>query len=152
MEEKKQVLSIGEQQSIAEAALHIVAQYPDFPKTVTQEKIHLDNLMELEDIGVFPTSGAAVMKRYVSGSFEAQFPFAIYYKCSPTTNAAMISKREVLDGLGKWMEEMEYPALSDGRKIQSIQRTTTVILAGKDESGAAVLRCDFTLKYFKKRR
>lgn len=151
MTDEKQALSIDEQQSIAEAVLRLVAQYPDFPKSITTSRIHLDDLKETEDIGIFPTSGAVVTKRYISGSFEAQFPFSIFYKCLPTNNAAVISKRDMLDDLAKWLEGMSYPALSDGRKIQSIQRTTTITLVAKDESGEAVFRCDFTLKYIKKR-
>lgn len=150
MTEKKVELSIEEQESIAEAVLRIVAEY-EFPKTITSKKILLDDLKDSESIGIFLTSGAVVIKKYVSGSFEGQVPFTIFYKCTPTTNAAVIEKRTVLDGLGKWMEEMEYPALSDGRKIQSIKRATTVVLDGKTEDGASVFRCGFTLKYFKKR-
>lgn len=151
MAEEKQSLSIDEQESIAEAVLRIVASYPEFPKTITEKKIHLDNLKEAESVGIYPTSGAVVLKTYVSGSFEAQFPFTIYLKCNPTTNAAVVAKREVLEGLAKWMENLEYPALSDGRKIQSIIRQSSVTLAGKDESGDAIFQCGFILKYFKKR-
>lgn len=150
MEEEKATLSIEEQQSISEAILRIVASYTDFPKAVTQKKILLDDLKDAESIGIFLTSGAVVLKKYISGSFEAQVPFIICYKCTPTTNAAVISKREVLDGLGQWMEEMEYPSLSDGRKIKSINRTTTTVLSGKTEDGASVFQFGGTLKYFKK--
>lgn len=151
MEEKKQSLSINEQESIAEAVLRIVASYPDFPRTITNKKIHLDNLKEAESIGIYPTSGAVVLRKYVSGSFEAQFPFTIYLKCNPTTNAAVVKKRELLEGLAKWMENLEYPALSDGRKIQSIARVSSVSLIEKDESGDSIFQCSFILRYFKKR-
>lgn len=151
MEEQKNNLNIGEQESVAEAVLRIVASYPDFPKTITQKKIHLDNLKEAEGIGISPASGAVVLKTYVSGSFEAQFPFTIYYKANPTTNAAVIAKRGVLERLAEWMETMEFPALSDGREIQSITRKSSVTLAGNDEAGNAVFQCGFVLKYFKKR-
>ena len=69
----KKALSITEQDNIAEAVLGVVAAYPDVP--VTQNKICLDDLKESESIGIFPLSGAVITKQYVSGSFEAQFPF-----------------------------------------------------------------------------
>lgn len=150
MAEEKAGLSIEEQESIAEAVLRIVAKYPDFPRSITSKKIFLDNLSDAESIGIFLTAGAVVLKKYISGSFEAQVPFTVDYKCTPTTNAAVIAKREVLDGLGKWMENMEYPMLTGGRKIQSIGRTTTTVLAGKTQDGASVFRFSGTLKYFKK--
>lgn len=151
MAEQKQNLSIEEQENIAEAVLRIVASYEDFPKTITENKIFLDDLKEADSIGVYPASGAVVLKTYVSGSFEAQFPFNIYLKCNPTSNAAVVEKRKVLEGIAKWMEEMEYPALSDGRNIKSIKRNTSVTLGGKDEAGNSIFQCSFTLKYFKKR-
>lgn len=151
MAEQKRNLSIGEQESVAEAVLRIVASYPDFPKTINQKKIHLDNLKEAECVGIFPGTGAVILKSYISGSFEAQFPFTIYYKANPTNNAAVISKRGVLEGLVGWIENMEYPALSGGREIQSITRVNSVTLAGNDEAGNAVFQCGFVLKYFKKR-
>lgn len=150
MAEEKKKLSIEEQESIAEAVLRIVAAYPDFPKTITAKKINLDDLKDAESIGIFPVTGAVVLKQYVSGSFEAQFPFTLCYKCTPTTNAAVVSKRNVLDGLAKWLEEIEYPALTDGRDIQKIERTTTTVLAGKDESGNSIFQCGCKLRYFKK--
>lgn len=150
MEEKKQNLSIEEQESIAEAVLRIVAGYTGFPKTITAKKIHLDDLKDVEDIGIFPTAGAVVLKKYVSGSFEAQFPFYICYKCAPSTNEAVIKKRAVLDGLAKWLENITYPALSDGREIRTIERTNATVLDGKTEDGAFIFRCSCTLKYYKK--
>ena len=151
MEEKKQQLSVDEQESIAQAVLQLVRTYPHFPKTITAKKILMDDLKDAEDIGIFPISGAVILKKYVSGSFEAQFPFVIDYKCAPTTNDAFIKKRAVLDDLAKWLSVADYPALSDCRSIKSIERTTTTASAGKTPDGNSVLRCSFTLKYFKKR-
>lgn len=151
MAEQRQSLDITEQESIAEAVLRIVASYEAFPKSITEKNIFLDDLKQADCIGVSPTGGAVVSKKFISGSFEAQFPFNIYFKCNPTTNAATVAKREVLEGLAKWMEEMEYPALTDGRKIQSIERKTAVTLAGRDEANNLIFQCGFTLKYFKKR-
>lgn len=152
MAENKEVLSVEEQESIAAAVLALVKAYTGFPKTITEKQIHIDELKSAVCIGIFPTVGAEVTKRYLSGSFEAQFPFDICYKCNPTTNDAVIDARGILDGLVKWFEGTRYPALSDGTEIQKINRTTTAVLAGKTEDGSAVFKCSCTLKYFKRRR
>lgn len=151
MADERQSLDIDEQNNIAEAVLRIVAGYPDFPATLTEKKVHLDSIDNPEEIGIFPTSGAVIVKQYISGSFEAQFPFMICYKCTPTTNQAVIEKRKVLENLCKWISSMDYPALSDGRKIEKIELTTNVVMVGKDESGASIFQCGCRLKYFKKR-
>lgn len=151
MAEEKQKLSVDEQESIAEALLRLVASFDGFPSTITQKNIFLDDLKDAESIGIYPISGAVVLKKYVSGSFEAQFPFVLYYKCNPTNNAAVIEKREVLNKLAKWLGTTEYPALSDGRTIKSIERTTPTTIAGKDAGGNSIFQCGCKLKYFKKR-
>lgn len=151
MADEKQSLDIEEQNNIAEALLRIVAGYPDFPSTITEKKVHLDSVNNEEEIGVLPTAGAVIIKQYISGSFEAQFPFMVCYKCNPTTNQAVIDKRTLLENLCKWMKTMEYPALSEGRKILQIEQTTNVVKAGEDNSGASIFQCGCRLKYFKKR-
>lgn len=151
MEKKQAVLSVEEQESIAEALLRLIAEYPDFPETTQESNIHLNDIKAAGDIGIYPASGAVVTKTYVSGSFEAQYPFDLYYKCNPTNNAAAVSANDVLDGLAKWLETAAYPELSDGRKIQSIRRTTTVVLAGKTEDKSSVYQCGCVLKYYKKK-
>ena len=151
MTDERQSLDIDEQNNIAEAVLRIVAGYPDFPNSITAKKVRLDSVDKAEEVGVIPTAGAVIIKQYISGSFEAQFPFVVCYKCNPTTNQAVIEKRTVLENLCKWMRSMEYPALSDGRKILQIEQTTNVVKTGEDESGASIFQCGCRLKYFKKR-
>lgn len=151
MADEKQILDIDEQKSIAEIVLRIVAEYPDFPKTISKEKIHLDTVDKAEEIGIIPTPGAVVIKKYISGSFEAQFPFYICYKCNPTNNKAVIEKRDLLENLCKWMHEMKYSSVTNEREILSIEQTTNVIKVGKDESGASIFQCGCRLKYYKKR-
>lgn len=151
MTEEKEKLSLSEQESITAAVLALVRSYPDFPKTIVSKNIHLDDLKDSVSIGIFPTAGAVITKKYISGSFEAQFPFFLLYKCNPTTDNAVIAARNVLDSLAFWLENTEYQGLVDGTEIQSIQRTTTAVLDGKTEDGASVFKCNCTLKYFKKR-
>ena len=151
MADEKKSLDIDEQNNIAEAVLRIVTGYPDFPSTITEKEVRLDSVDKPEEVGVIPTAGAVIVQQYISGSFEAQFPFVICYKCNPTTNQAVIEKRKVLENLCKWMRGMEYPALSDGRKILQIEQTTNVVKISEDKSGASIFQCGCRLKYFKKR-
>lgn len=147
---EKQKLSITEQENMAEAVLRIVAAYPDYPKTITDSNIRLDDLEgKSECIGVFPISGAVVLKEYIYGGFDAEYPFLLLYKCQPTTNRAVIEKRGVFDKLAMWLESIEYPDLSDGREIQSIKRTSTTILTEKAKDGMSVFQCTFKLNYSK---
>lgn len=151
MEKERQRLDIEEQNSIAEAVLRIVAGYPDFPKNITEDKVRLDSVNKPEEIGVIPTSGAVITKQYISGSFEAQFPFVVCYKCTPTTNQAVIEKRTILENLCKWMKSMQYPALSEGREILKIEQTTNVVKTEEEKGGTSIFQCGCRLKYLKKK-
>lgn len=149
MADEREKLSIAEQESIATAVLALVKSYPDFPKTIAAKNVHLDDLKDSVCIGIFPTSGAVVTKKYITGSFEAQFPFQVCYKCNPTSDQSKIAARDVMENLAKWIENVKFQEIADGTKIQSIQRTTTVALVGKTEDGNSVFQCSFTLKYRK---
>lgn len=153
MSEQLEVLSISEQQTISEALIRMVAEYDGFPSTVTDKQIYWQSMdKDKECVGIYTMPGAVYLKKYVSGSFEAQFPFSVMYKCKPTNNPSRIEKQNVLDSLGAWLEgKIKYPDISDNRTIQSITRTGTSFLGGKDEAGNDIYQCNFNLKYFKKK-
>lgn len=152
MSEQLEVLSISEQQTVSEALLRMVAEYDGFPATVTDKQIYWQSMdKDKECVGIFTMPGAVYLKKYVSGSFEAQFPFSIMYKCKPGNNSSRIGKQNMLDSLGAWLESgIVYPDMSDNRTIQSITRTGTSFLVGNDEAGNNIYKCNFNLKYFKK--
>lgn len=143
-------LSIAEQSEISTALLTIIKDYTGFPSTIPKTAIHFQYLEDTENIGVFSLQGAVYTAKYVSGNFTAQFPFEILYKCKPTNNGGMIDGQNVLDLLGEWLETIDYPALTGGRTIEKIERISTTILVGKDDSGMSLFRCAATLKYSKK--
>ena len=144
-----EVLSVSEQSTISEALLRLIASYDAFPSTVTAKKIYWQYMDNTECIGAYTMAGAVYLKKYITGSFLAQFPFCIQYKCKPSSNDARIKKQSVLDSLGSWLETTELPALTDNRTIESIGRTGTTFLAGNDTSGNEIYQCNFNLKYAK---
>ncbi len=144
-----QALSVTEQSTISEALLRLIGEYEDFPSEISTKDIFWNFLKPNRRIGIFSMPGAVYLRRYVSGSFRAQFPFSVRYTTKPTNNKSRIEKQSVLDELGEWLESVTYPALSDNRTIDKIERTASSQLIGVDADGNELYQCNMVLTYSK---
>ena len=145
MDKQQEMLSISEQESISETVLRMVAQFPEMPKGLVPL---WQDMPKKEGIGIFTMQGAAYLSKDILGGFKAQFPFRLLYRSVETGNSEAIASQGILEKLSEWLENMEYPALTDGRKIEEITRKSPVFLAGKDEAGT-VFQCNMNLIYRK---
>lgn len=144
-----QALSVTEQSTISEAILRLIGEYEDFPSEISTKDIFWNFLKPNRCIGIFSMPGAVYLRRYVSGSFRAQFPFSMRYTTKPTNNKGRIEKQAVLDELGEWLESVTYPALSDNRTIDKIERTSSSQLIGVDADGNELYQINMVLTYSK---
>lgn len=144
----KNVLSASEQSIITLAVLELMNQSP----TVKELGLLAEYQSMPKENGIcfYSMRSPVKTKKYLDGGVEAQFPFFVLYRCSPKTTPQRIKKQEVLDVLGEWLEKADYPKLTEGRTIITIERTTTSYLAGRDEAGIEDYQCNFNLIYRKK--
>jgi|GEM_PF-1697553 len=151
MEDNLTALSIAEQNLISKAILLLINQYPELPSGVKASWQYVD---DKNPLAVFSQQGAVKLVEYLcmpgEDVFDGQFPFFILYRCKPTSVAQRMSKQNILDGLGEWIEHQEYPALTGGRTITAIERTTTSSLVGRLEDGSEEYQCNFNLTYEKR--
>ena len=101
-------------------------------------------------IGIYTMQGAVYLEKCIDESFKAQYPFMIRYAVNATANGNRINAQEELDAIGNWLEKAEYPALTDKRVIESIERTATSYLYHREESGTEIYQCNFNLIYRKR--
>lgn len=150
MDEKdlKNLLSASEQSIITLAVLELMNKSPTIKELETLAEYQ--SIPKENGICFYSMRSPRKTKNYLDGGFEAQFPFFIIYRCSPKTTPQRIKKQEVLNVLGEWLEKADYPELSEGREIITIERTTTSYLAARDESGVEDYQCNFNLLYRKK--
>lgn len=143
----KEPLKIKDMEGVSEAVLTLVSKYPDMPKN---RKVQWQSMDDGECIGLYTLSGAVYLKRYISGAFIGQMPFRIMYQVSPTTNKARINSQKFLEELAKWLEtcsaEFRDPKLS----IESIERTSPVIMAAAYEDGSEVYQTTMNITYIQK--
>ena len=148
MKELKALDTLEETQ-IREAVFKFFASCPLIPDNVSRQYGDVKN----DSIAVFAQQGSGkYTKQYVSGSYEAQFPFFLRYRSQPTTIKNRLSAESLLDNIAKWMCGQDvFPILTDGRKIEKIE-SGTVYMVDKAEDGTIDYQVSMNLKYFKKGR
>lgn len=146
-------LTVGDAENAASAVLALVLQYPNFPKTFKANNRTVRWNTTSDDstsIGIFPLQGAQYIKKYVSGSYTAQFPYQIIFRSSPTTNKTSIDAQIVLDDLAKWLEGAGVEFKDVHMQLEAISRTSVVCPVYQDtkQVGYGV---SMQLKYFYKK-
>lgn len=119
--------------------------------------------MEENCIGMLSVQGGIITKQYISGAYEAQFPFSLLYRSSPTTSGEYIGREGVLGQVAAWMagkrivvegtehSRPDYPELTGG-SITGILQKSNVFLAGRLEGGSVDYQVEMALTYRKKGR
>nr|DAH34638.1 MAG TPA: Minor capsid protein from bacteriophage [Caudoviricetes sp.] len=151
--EEVEHLTVGDAENAASAVLALVLQYPDFPKTFKANNKTVRWNTTSDDstsIGIFPLQGARYIKKYVSGSYTAQFPYQIIFRSSPTTNKTSIDAQTVLDKLAEWLEGAGVEFKDVHMQLEAISRTSVVYPVYQDtkQVGYGV---SMQLKYFYKK-
>lgn len=126
--------------AVTNAILYLLNSYP-----LGEGDFQFATLDESGGRAMFPTSGAIIReeRESITGHVfqRCLYPFNIYYRAAGLNERRKIAVKEWLDTLGRWLERQIvvdkgvayslelYPALNDGRKIESISRTTPAGLA-----------------------
>lgn len=128
-------LTISDAESAYRAISDLIIAYPDYPKafTANNQTVRWNMTGTGTSIGLFPLQGAIYLKKYISGTYTAQLPFQIVYKCAPTTNKAAIEVQDMLTELAKWLERCAIGFKDPNITLETIARTTPVFVVRQDE-------------------
>lgn len=149
MSEQAELLEIGEQQLISEVILMLTSKALEELNTDIVPKWQCLN-NEFPAMGIYTMQGAIYLERCIDDSFTAQYPFMIRYAAVSNTNEQRMKAQSILDEIGEWMENIQYPELSDGRTISRIERTATSYLYDRTQDGVEVYQCNMNLVYEKR--
>lgn len=151
--EKLKQLTIKDAESISDAILKLVLQYDNYPDSMeaSHATVKWNSMIPSVSIGLFPMQGAVYTKQYLSGNYEAQFPFRIQYRSSPTSNPDMLHSQSVLENLAKWLEECDAEFKDEHITLNGIDRTSVVYPYATDATGL-IFACTMTAKYFYKKQ
>ena len=144
-------LQITDAESVYNAVLSLVLQYPNYPSdfTANAKTIKWNSIGTDESIGLYPLQGGIYLNRYVSGSYTAQFPFQIVFKSSPSTNKEMVSAQLMVDGLSTWLEKCGIGFKDTHVTLEAITRTSPSYPLSQDEK-ATEYAVNMQLKYYYK--
>lgn len=157
---QKTAIDIDGTEAVSKVLLTLLNQFPG----LGSKKILFATLSETSGIGFFPTSGAALLtnKEDITGHVKqiCAYPFNIIYRAAPKSEAQRMKIKELLDGIGRWLEQQpvtvngvdyrltDYPALSSGsREIKSINRTNPGHLNAAYQDGIEDWLISLTLRY-----
>lgn len=158
----KQALGIEEQEAMTRAVGLMVQECPVVKSRKAVVRIE-DILTAPGSIGVFPLQGSVYLRRYISGAFVGQYLFMLRYRVRPGGDESKIIAADALDQIGRWIEGAavtvnnteyqlsEYPGLTEGRTIDSIERQTNAFLAALTEDGTADYQINLKVTYSRKR-
>lgn len=144
-------LTYSDMEGISEAILKMVADFPDLPFAANSKTIQWQSLAATEGIGIFTTSGAVYIRKYISGSYVAQMPFQLLYRCTPTTNRARMSSQEFVEALAKYLENCTATFKDEHLEMQSIERTSAVLKREADNDGNETYMVALNCKYYFKK-
>ena len=126
----------------------LVSLLDSFPGLEEDEKIRFSTLDEDGGIAFYPVTGAVIVleKKSVTGKVDqlCNYPFYVIYRSSIDSPKIKVSIKEFLDTLGKWLE---YPVLTEERKIEEIIRLTPAHLDNVSDGNIQDWAISISLKY-----
>ena len=126
--------------------------------------IEFSTVSDTSGIGIFPTSGAAILeeKEDITGHVKQMcaYPFNVLYRAALHNEGQKLKVKEFLDTLARWLERQpvniggsvhqlnKYPEMSSGcRVIESISRTSPSYLSAAYDDKVEDWIVSFSLKY-----
>ncbi len=140
-------LSLIDVETISEAVLLMVKQYPNLPFTASASNVLWQSFATTESIGIYTAPGAIYLRKYISGSYVAQFPFMVIYKVTATNSKSRINKQTSMENLSAWLTECTATFKDEHITLEKIERTSPVIKIEKDADGFEQYRFTMNLTY-----
>lgn len=130
-EKKKEILNGTEQKSTMTAIYDLVRAYP---KLNGLKVVFEDFAADRSSLAIFTEPGAYIDRKFITGAFEGVIPFSLVYRASPNQDRHKISMIDFLEEIAAWLSGMEYPTLTENRKLLKIEAVT---VASKDMADGA---------------
>ena len=159
MSEEERVYDVEGFEAITEALRELLNTFP----ALKSGDIAFASMDANSGLSMLPTSGAVVKSEHVSiiGKVRrvCQYPFTLTYRGLGLSSDRKAAVKEWMDSLGRWLEgepvlvngsycQLEaYPALTGGRKILSIDRSTPTYLESVNQNQSEDWTIYMVLKY-----
>lgn len=138
-------LSKKEYDSVGEAVFSTINNCPELPIDISLDYQKLDGIGH---IGLLTVPGGKILRKYVTGGFEAQLPFQLLYKCAPTANGQYLDAEKLVDSIADYLSEQK-PLLSGGRETEEITMDSITYRSKAEQDGSIVFMRNGAIKYEK---
>ena len=157
MAQLKQIIDVQTTTLLSKVLIELLNSFPSLPTDITF------NVLGESGIAMFGLSGIAVLdeQENINGETTQQclYPFNLVYRISPRTEEQKLRVKEFLDLVGEWLEQQtisiggteyhleEYPQLSTGKRIESIERQSSAHMNGAYQDGVEDWVISLQLQY-----
>lgn len=132
MERTKALVSVDEQTFVSRTLFNWLNRFPDKPVG----KINFEYLQDRDGMAISTIQSAYKVRQYITGDYQAQYPFKVVYRTRPSTNDERLQAEEMLNQIGEWAAA-NYDSLDLGanKRVVSISRDTAAALFARYEGG-----------------
>lgn len=100
-----------------------------------------------------PTSNVAIMseRKSITGHVvqKCQYAFQIYRTAKGLSENNQIRYKEFLDNMGVWLQGLNYPAMAEGMKMDSIKPSNTSALYMREDNQSEAWMIPITATYIR---
>nr|DAF02650.1 MAG TPA: Minor capsid protein from bacteriophage [Caudoviricetes sp.] len=133
---------VAESEQISRSVLSWLNKWPDKPYRVDFEYLNPDApCLTLSTI-----QAAYKTKKYIDGSYEAQYQFKIAYRLQPTGNNERLNADEVLNAMADWACSTT-PDLGEGKNVRAVECNSRSSLFARYDNGSEDHQILMTMKY-----
>ena len=128
---------------IARAMWRHLNTWPDKPCTIGLDILERTAVsMKLQ-----PLSGTVVTRKYITGSFIGNWPFAVYARIQQPSTANRANAMKYLDDLGIWLESQTAPSIGLNREALKIELSSLPSVAAINEDGSEDYQAVYAMEY-----
>lgn len=94
-----------------------------------------------------PLSATVIKKKYITGSFVGDWPFAIYVRINKGDTASRANAMRTLDELGRWISTQHLPSIGANRTANKVEITGLPSIAVANEDGSEEYQALYCMEY-----
>jgi hypothetical protein len=94
-----------------------------------------------------PLSGTVITKRYITGTYIGNWPFAVYVRVQKANTAARANAIKWLYDLGQWLSAQANPDIGLKRTAQKVDITSLPSISAINEDGSEEYQAIYTMEY-----
>ncbi|MEG1892101.1 MAG: hypothetical protein RR301_11815 [Clostridia bacterium] len=94
-----------------------------------------------------PLSATVIKKKYITGSFVGDWPFAVYVRINKGDTASRASAMRTLDDLGRWISTQPLPNIGVNRTANKVEITGLPSIAVNNDDGSEEYQALYCMEY-----